>query len=71
MSEGRTATSPPTLLEVRDLLGELHYVADGGGDRDGDSAKEAERIVRWLLNEYLRRGVHVCNQSDPEADRVA
>lgn len=64
-------TKPPTLDEVRYLLSELHYSADGGGPLDEDSAKECERIVRWLLNEYLRRGTHVSNGEPQEADRVA
>lgn len=65
------AAKPPTLAEVRELLSELHYAADGGGALEQDNCLEAERVIRWLLNEYLRRGTHVCNDGDPKADRVA
>jgi len=69
----RDETTPlvPTLAEVRYLLNELHHGAEDGGGLEPQECLDIERVLRWLLNEYLRRGEHVCNESDEEADRVA
>lgn len=53
--------SAPTLPEIRHLLNELHYIGDGGGAFEQDLATECERTLRWLLEQYLRRGTHTTN----------
>lgn len=42
-------------------LDELYYVGDGGGVIEDDLAVKVEQMMRWLVEQYLRRGTHTAN----------
>lgn len=53
------ATSLP---ELRDLLSNLHHEIENQGGREGELFREAEETIRWLLDEYLKRGEMVTDE---------
>lgn len=55
----------PTLPEIRELLDDVYHEIDnhrGPDSPDGNLFFRAHETLRWLLDEYLRRGTHVVSE---------